>query len=326
MWSKGLFAALLAIGWVASDASAQTSNYPDKPIRVVIPFPPGGPTDGMARIVVERLSDLLGQATVIDNRGGGAGGSVGARFVADAAPDGYTILLTPGGSIATGPAIHQEKLGYDPDKVFTPVTQLIETPMVMSVHPSLPVKTMADLVKYMKANPGKVSWGLQGFGTGAHLMAELFKLETGTDAALVPYRGTGPMLNAILAGEVHVVIDPATTSLAHIEAGKLRPIAIAGSGRFDKMPEVETTAEQGYPKMVRPFWLGVVAPMGTPKPIIDKLNSAFREALAFPETRKRLAFLGAEVKVGTPEAFWKMVTEERSVYSGVVKAAGIKVQ
>src|SRR4051794_41433952 len=205
---------------------ALAQDYPNKqPIKVVVPFPAGGPTDGMARIISERLGTVLGQSIVIENRGGGAGGSIGAKFVAAADPDGYTILITPGGSLTTGPAVHKN-IGYDPVKVFVPVAQLIETPLIVSVHPDLPVKSMAELVAYAKANPGKVSWGSQGFGVAPHLLIELFKLETGVNVVHVPYRGTAPMLSAILAGEIQVVADPMTTSLVHIEAGKLHPIAI----------------------------------------------------------------------------------------------------
>ena len=218
----------------------------------------------MARIIADRLGTVLGQSIVIENKGGGAGGSIGAKFVAAADPDGYTILITPGGSLTTGPAVHKN-IGYDPVKVFVPVAQLIETPLVVSVHPSLPVKTMAELVTYAKANPGKVSWGSQGFGVAPHLLLELFKLETGVNVVHVPYRGTAPMLTAVLAGEVQVVADPMTTSLSHIEAGKLRAIAIAGAERTPKLPNVPTVVEAGFPKLQSPFWLGVVAPAGTPQ-------------------------------------------------------------
>ena len=241
-------------------------------------------------------------------------------------PDGYTILITPGGSLTSGPAVHKDKIGYDPAKVFVPVAQLIETPNIVFVHPDLPVKTLDELVAYAKANPGKLSWGLQGFGTGTHLMAELFKIETGADIALVPYRGTAPMLAAILAGDIQVVIDPATTSLGHVQAKKLRPIAIAGPTRFSMLPDVPTTAEAGFPKLDSPFWLGVVAPAGTPPDIITKLNSAFRDALAQPKTRERLRELGAESKIGTPEAFGAMLAKERALWSDIVDAAKITVR
>ena len=321
-----LLAASLCLGGAllrADPAAAQA--YPDRPIKVIVPFPAGGPTDGMARIIADRLGTVLGQSIVIENKGGGAGGSIGAKFVAASDPDGYTILITPGGSLTTGPAVHKN-IGYDPVKVFVPVAQLIETPLVVSVHPSLPVKTMAELVTYAKANPGKVSWGSQGFGVAPHLLIELFKLETGVNVVHVPYRGTAPMLSAVLAGEVQVVADPMTTSLVHIEADKLRAIAIAGAERTPKLPNVPTVVEAGFPKLQSPFWLGVVAPAGTPQPIIDKLNTAFRESLKPAETRALLAKLGADIKIGTPQAFGDMLAKELALWTGVVRDAKITVE
>ena len=321
-----LLAASLCLGGAllrADPAAAQA--YPDRPIKVIVPFPAGGPTDGMARIIADRLGTVLGQSIVIENKGGGAGGSIGAKFVAASDPDGYTILITPGGSLTTGPAVHKN-IGYDPVKVFVPVAQLIETPLVVSVHPSLPVKTMAELVTYAKANPGKVSWGSQGFGVAPHLLIELFKLETGVNVVHVPYRGTAPMLSAVLAGEVQVVADPMTTSLVHIEAEKLRAIAIAGAERTPKLPNVPTVVEAGFPKLQSPFWLGVVAPAGTPQPIIEKLNTAFRESIKPADTRALLAKLGADIKIGTPQAFGDMLAKELALWTGVVRDAKITVE
>jgi tripartite-type tricarboxylate transporter receptor subunit TctC len=304
---------------------ANAQAYPTKePIKVIVPFPPGGPTDGMARIISERLGAVLGQTIVIENRGG-AGGGVGGKFVAESAPDGYTILMTPGGALTTGPIINPN-IGYDPVKVFTSVCELIETPLIVSVNPSLPVKSMAEIVAYAKANPGKIKWGSQGFGTAPHLLEEMFKLEANVNILHVPYRGTAPMLNAILANEVQLVADPATTSLPYIQDGKLRAIAIAGDTRDPKLPDVPTVGEEGFPKLLSPFWLAVVAPAGTPPDVIAKLNGAFRQAVAAPETRARLDALDAENKVGSPEDLDKMLAAERSRWSEVVKAANIKME
>jgi tripartite-type tricarboxylate transporter receptor subunit TctC len=325
---KALLAASLCAGWAlygVGVAHAQSQAYPSRPIKMVVPFPPGGPTDGMARIVADRLGAFLGQTIVVESHGGGAGGSVGAKVVAAADPDGYTLLITPGGALTTGPAVHKD-IGYDPAKVFAPVGLLIETPLIISVHPSLPVQSLAELVTFAKANPGKISWGSQGFGTAPHLLAEMFKLETGVNIVHVPYRGTGPLLAAILAGEVQMIADPSTTCLVHIQSGKLRPLAIAGAERFAKLPDVPTTPEVGFPKLQAPFWLGVVAPAGTPRAIIDKLNAAFRDSLAQPETRALLAKLGAEVKIGTPDEFGTMLARELAQWTAVVDAANIKVE
>jgi tripartite-type tricarboxylate transporter receptor subunit TctC len=321
-----LLAALICAGFALQSAGpANAQTYPTKePIKVIVPFPPGGPTDGMARIISERLGAVLGQSIVIENRGG-AGGGIGGKFVAEAAPDGYTILMTPGGALTTGPIINPN-IGYDPVKVFASVCELIETPLIVSVSPSLPVKSMAEIVTYAKANPGKIKWGSQGFGTAPHLLEEMFKLEANVNILHVPYRGTAPMLNAILANEVQLIADPATTSLPYIQDGKIRAIAIAGDTRDPKLPDVPTVGEEGFPKLLSPFWLAVVAPAGTPNDVIAKLNGAFRQALAAPETRAKLDVLDAESKVGSPEDLDKMLAAERARWGEVVKAANIKME
>ena len=320
-----LAAALCAATALLSATQAHAQAWPSRPIKVIVPFPPGGPTDGMARIISDRLGTVLGQTIVIENRGGGAGGSVGAKAVASADPDGYTILLTPGGSLTSGPAVHKN-IGYDPLKAFAPVGQLIVTHQFICVHPDLPVKTLSELITYAKANPGKISFGTQGFGTGTHLLNELLKIEAGIDIVHVPYRGSGPMLAAFLAGEVQMAIDPSTTVLPHIQSGRLRPLAVVTSERSPKLPDVPTTAELGYPKLNSPFWLGVVAPAGTPPEIITKLNAAFREALNHPATRARLDTLGAEIRIDTPETFGKMIASQLELWRGVVETAGIKAE
>ena len=304
---------------------ANAQAYPRKePIKIVVPFPPGGPTDGMARIVSEHLQSELGQAIVIENRGG-AGGGIGGKFVAEANPDGYTLLLTPGGALTTGPAVNPD-IGYDPQKVFTPICQLIETPLIISVVPTLSAKSLADVVAYAKGNPGKLIWGNQGFGTAPHLLAEMFKLEAGINMLDVPYRGTGPLLNAVLAKQVQIIADPSTTSLPYIQAGNLRPIAIAGSERDPALPNVPTVVEEGFPKLQAPFWLAVVAPAGTPHDVIDKLNHAFRDALAAPDTVKKLRALGTTPKIGTPEELGTMLATEYAQWKAVVQAAHIEMK
>jgi tripartite-type tricarboxylate transporter receptor subunit TctC len=322
---RALLAAALCASWALHDATpANAQTYPTRPIKVVVPFPPGGPTDGMARIISDRLGAMLGQPIVVENRGG-AGGSIGGKFVAESDPDGYTVLMTPGGALTTGPVVNPN-IGYDPARAFASVGELIETPTIISVSPSLPATSMAEVVAYAKANPGKLKWGSQGFGTAPHLLAEMFKLEAGINLVHVPYRGTGPLLNGILAGEVQIIADPSTTSLPYIQDGKLRPIAIASDVRDPKLPSVPTVVEAGFPKLQSPFWLAVVAPAGTPRDIINKLNNAFRQALAAPETRARLDTLDAKVKIGTPEDLDKLLAGERAQWTAVVKAANISVE
>jgi tripartite-type tricarboxylate transporter receptor subunit TctC len=306
--TRALITALLCAGWALHGicaAQAQSQTYPNRPIRMIVPFPAGGPTDGLARVISDRLSSVLGQSIVVENKGG-AGGSIGGKVVATSDPDGYTLLITPGGALTTGPAVHKN-IGYDVTKAFVPVGLLVESPNIMSVH------------------PGKISWGSQGFGTAPHLLYELFKLEMGVDIVHVPYRGTAPMLAAVVAGEVQMVADPSMTSLPHVQSGRLRALAIAGTERMSKLPDVPSTTELGYPKLQAPFWLGVVAPAGTPPDIITKLNAAFRESLAPPETRARLANIGADIKIDTPAAFGKLLADEFARWTAVAKAANISV-
>jgi tripartite-type tricarboxylate transporter receptor subunit TctC len=321
---RALLAAVLCAWMLHGPAPANAQTYPTRPIKVVVPFPPGGPTDGMARIISEQLGAVLGQPIVIENRAG-AGGGVGGKFVAEADPDGYTVLMTPGGALTTGPAVNPN-IGYDPAKVFASVGELIETPTIISVNPSLTARSMDEVVAYAKVNPGTLKWGSQGFGTAPHLLAEMFKLEAGLNIVHVPYRGTAPLLNAILAGEVQIIADPSTTSLPYIQDGKLRPIAVASNVRDSKLPDVPTVVEAGFPKLQSPFWLAVVAPAGTPREIIMKLNGAFRQTLAASVTRSRLDTLGAEVKIGTPEDLDKMLARERAQWTALVKAANIQVE
>ncbi|MGB6537016.1 MAG: tripartite tricarboxylate transporter substrate-binding protein [Xanthobacteraceae bacterium] len=326
MAARKLIAASLCAGLALFGSGlANAQPFPHKePIKIVVPFPPGGPTDGMARIISEHLQNDLGQTIVIENRGG-AGGGIGGKFVASSSPDGYTLLMTPGGALTTGPAINPN-IGYDPEKVFTPVCELIETPLIISVIPTLAAKSLAEVVVYAKANPGKLIWGSQGFGTAPHLLAEMFRLKAGINMLHVPYRGTGPLLNAVLAKQVQIIADPSTTSLPYIQAGNLRPIAIAGSERDPALPDVPTVAEEGFPKLQAPFWLAVVAPAGTPPDVIDKLNHAFRDALAAPDTIKKLKALGAAPKIGTPQELGTMLARELAQWKAVVQAAHIEMK
>jgi tripartite-type tricarboxylate transporter receptor subunit TctC len=322
-----LLLALLCAAWTlhaVQPAKAQSQGYPNRPIRVIVPFPAGGPTDGMARVISDRLGQVLKQSIVIENRGGGAGGSVGAKVVASAEPDGYTILLTPGGSLTNGPAVHKN-IGYDPVKAFTPVALLITAPLILVVHPSLPVKTVPELMAYAKANPGKLVAGSQGAGTGPHLLIELIKLDTGLNITHVPYRGSAPAITALLANEIQMFFDSPTTILPHIRSGAARPIAVTTATRHKDFPDLPTMAEVGFPKIRSTFWLGVAAPGGTPPAIVDRLNAAFREALDAPETRERLAKLSADIAIGTPEEFRKMLADELELWTGVAKAANLQM-
>jgi tripartite-type tricarboxylate transporter receptor subunit TctC len=317
-----LVAALIA-GFAFAVVQTQAQPYPSRPIKIVVPFPPGGPTDAMARMAADRLQAALQQTVLVENRGGGAGGSVGAKAVASSDPDGYTLLLTPPGPLTVGPAVHRN-LDYDAATAFTPVGMLFSAPLVLVVIPSLPVNTLAELIAYAKQNPGKISQASQGFGVAPHLLLELLKLETGVNIVHVPYRGTAPALTDLLAGTVQMFFDTPTILLPHIQAGKLRPLAVTSESRNRQLPNVPTTTEAGYPKLVSLFWLGVVAPAGTPQPIVDKLNAALNASFDAPDVRAQLADLGADLRLGTPEDFGRYLTSERKLWTDVVTAAGIK--
>jgi tripartite-type tricarboxylate transporter receptor subunit TctC len=324
---KQLLAVLLLLaGSLTGIQPSAAQTYPGaQPIRIVVPFPAGGPTDALARLVSERLAAALGQSVVVENRGGGAGGSVGAKSVAAADPDGYTILMTPGGSLTAGPAVHKN-IGYDPLTAFTPVGQLVESSQALAVHPKLPVKSLGEIVAYAKANPGKVTFGSQGFGVGPHLLIELLKLETGVDIVHVPYRGTAPMLTALASGEIQMAMDPTMTILPLIQSGQVRAIAVTTPQRSPKLPDVPTTIEAGYPKLISAYWLGVVAPAGTPPAVVSRLNAAFRTSLEPPEVRARLSNLSAEVKTGSPAEFGKLIADELAMWTSVARAARISVE
>jgi tripartite-type tricarboxylate transporter receptor subunit TctC len=320
-----LLGALLLVSAQSTLAQDQAADYPNRPIRIIVPFPAGGPTDVLARLLSESLSTTLKQSIVVENRGGGAGGSVGAKAVAMAPGDGYTLLMAPGGSLTVGPAVHKN-IGYDPLKAFVAVAQLVESSQAIGVHPDLPVKTVADIEAYARANPGKLAFGSQGFGVGPHLLIELFKLDTGTNIVHVPYRGTAPMLAALVSGEVKMAMDPTMTILPLVQAGKVRAVAVTDRNRSPELPDVPTTIEAGYPKLVSTYWLGVVAPAGTPDAIVRKLNGAFGASLEIPELRARLASMSARVKTGTPEEFGRLLADELAQWTGIVDAAKINMQ
>jgi tripartite-type tricarboxylate transporter receptor subunit TctC len=294
--------------------------WPTRLVRLISSSPPAGASDILSRTLANALQGQLGQSFMVENRPGG-GGIIGADMVAKSAPDGYTWLTTAVASQAINATLLQQP--YNPRKDFRHVTIIGRLPLVMLVNKDLPVASLKDYVALAKARPGKLNFGTGGVGTLHHLTGELLKLAAGIDIVHVPYRGTAPMLVAAIAGEVQVVADPSTTALPHIQDGRLRPIAIVGAERHRKLPDVPTTVETGHPKLDAPFWLGVVAPAGTPPAIIDKLNAAFRNALAAPETRARLDALGADVKIGTPDEFGQMLARERAKWTAVVKAANI---
>src|SRR3954468_7470248 len=309
----------------ADSAPALTAaGYPSRAIRLIVPFPPGGSTDILARALGEKLSQGLGQPVVIDNRPG-AGGSIGAEAAARAAPDGYTLMMGHLGTLAVNPAIYKN-LPYDPVTSFAPVSLMAIVPSVLVVNPSLPVTNAAELIAYAKAHPGKLAYGSAGSGSTSHLTTEYFKLVTGTDILHVPYKGVGPMLTDLVSGQLSMGLNGAPAVMAHVNAGRLRPLAVTSVRRLEALPQVPTLDEAGVHGFDASGWYGVVAPAGTPQAIVARLNAEIGRAMQTPELRSRLDSEGALPAPGTPEAFAAFIRAEIARWDAVLKRAGVQPQ
>ena len=311
-----------AFAALASVASAQP--YPAKPIRIVVPFPAGGTTDILARAVAAKLTETTGQPAVVDNRPG-AGGNIGAELVAKSAPDGYTFLMGTGGTHAINPGLYA-KMPYDHVKDFAPVILVAGVPNVLVVNPALPVNSVQELIAYIKANPGKVNFASSGSGTSIHLSGELFKTMTGLQLTHVPYKGSAPALQDLVGGQVQIMFDNLPSSLALIKGGKLKALAVTSAERSSALPDVPTVAEAGLPGFEASSWFGLLAPAGTPKEAIAKINGEVAKWLATPEAKEKLASQGAIAASGlTPEDFQKHIASETTKWAKVVKESGAKV-
>jgi tripartite-type tricarboxylate transporter receptor subunit TctC len=314
--------ALLAGGMLGAAAVA-AQGYPDRPVKLVVPFPPGGPLDVTGRLIAQKLTDAWGQAVVVENKPG-AGGNIGADLVAKSAPDGYTILMGALSTHAVNPSLYA-KMPYDAMKDFAPITLLAVTPNVLVVNPSLPVNSVKDLVAYAKANPGKLSFGSGSNGSAGHLAGELFKVDTGTDIVHIPYKGGAPATQALLAGDVQFMFDNLANATAQVKAGKLKALAVTTAQRSKLAPDLPTMAEAGLPGFDISTWYGLLAPAGTPKEVIAKWNADVVKILNTPEVRERLAAQGAEAAPTTPEQFAAFMRSEIPKYARIVKASGAKV-
>jgi tripartite-type tricarboxylate transporter receptor subunit TctC len=320
-WKVLAGAALLGLACLGP-AAAQ--DYPNRPITLVVPFPPGGSTTIVARIVADKLAESLGQQIVVDNRGG-AGGTIGTKAVSRSAPDGYTIVLGYTGTLAIGPTLYPSA-GYDPRKDFEPIGLIGHAPNSLVVHPSFPVKSVKELVDYAKANPGKVNYGSAGVGTVSHVSGVYFANAAGIDLVHIPYKGTGPALADLLGGHIPMAFAPIPATHANIAEGKLRGLAVTSAKRSSLLPDVPTIAESGIPGFEASLYYGLAAPAGTPRPIIDKLNKALRDALASDEVRKRLATDGAEPLPSTPEEYAAHIDQDETKWSKVVRESGAKAE
>jgi tripartite-type tricarboxylate transporter receptor subunit TctC len=313
--------ALLVMTSIIGAASAQP--YPDKPIRMVVPFPAGGTTDILARAVAQKLSESLGQQVIVDNKPG-AGGNIGAQEVARSAPDGYTLVMGTVGTHAINPSLYK-KMPYDHVKDFAPVSLVASVPNLLVVHPSVPVNSVKELIAYAKANPGKLNFASSGNGTSIHLSGELFKTMTGVQMTHVPYKGSAPAVTDLLGGQVQVMFDNMPSALPHAKAGKLKPLAVTSAKRFPGTPDIPTMAESGVPGYEASSWFGVLAPAGTPKEIVNKLSTEIAKALKTPEMKKKLEEQGAEAVGSTPEEFAAHIKAETAKWAKVVKESGATV-
>jgi tripartite-type tricarboxylate transporter receptor subunit TctC len=315
--------AAFAVTAVAVPAHAQAPAYPTKPIRLVVPFPPGGATDLLARDVGQKLTEAWGQSVVVDNRPG-AGGNIGTELVAKAAPDGYTLEMGTVGTHAINASLYA-KLPYDHVKDFVPVILVAGVPNVLVVNPSVPANTVAELIAYAKANPGKLNFASSGAGTSIHLSGELFKVMAGVQMTHIPYKGSAPAVQDLIGGQVQLMFDNLPPSLPQIKAGKLRALAVTSAARAPALPDVPTLAESGLPGFEASSWFGVLAPAGTPPAIVAKLNAEIAKWLATPEAKEKLSKQGANAAGGTPEDFAKHIAVETAKWAKVVKESGAKV-
>jgi tripartite-type tricarboxylate transporter receptor subunit TctC len=315
-----LAASLLCLA--ATGQLAQAADYPTRPVKWVVPYPPAGTTDVLARIVAQWLTEKLGQPFVIENKPG-AGNNLGTESVVNAPPDGYTMLLVnPANGIN---ATLYKNLNFNLIRDIAPVAGIVRTPNVMEVTPSFPAKTVAEFIAYCKANPGKINMASSGSGTSVHLSGELFKSMTGCNMLHVPYKGAGPALTDLMGGQVDVIFDNLPSSVGHIKSGKIRALGVTSEGREPSMPQLPTIAET-VPGYEATAWFGIGMPKGTPKEIIDKVNAEVNRALADPKMRERLAELGGKPIAGTPEDFGKVIAAETAKWEKVVISSGAKVE
>jgi tripartite-type tricarboxylate transporter receptor subunit TctC len=310
-------AAALAFFAVLSHAQ----SYPAKPVRIIVPSSTGGAVDGLARLVAQ-ISPSLGQQVIADNRPG-ANGAIGLELAARSPPDGYTLVLGFLGPLAVNPGLYK-KLPYDPLKDFAPITLVAESPLLIVAHPSLPARSVGDLIQFAKARPGQVTYGTGGTGTGGHLTVELFRITAGVDLLHVPYKGVGPALTDVLAGHISLMASSPISSQPHVKAGRLRGLAVTGRARSPALPQVPTMIESGLANFESTTWFGILAPAGTPAAIVSRLNSEINNLLRQPEVRAQVGRRGADPAGNTPDEFAAHIKAEIAKWAKVIKAAKIE--
>jgi tripartite-type tricarboxylate transporter receptor subunit TctC len=308
---------LCAIG-----ATGWSQGYPAKPVRIIVPFAPAGSTDITARIVAQKLTDGWRQQVIVDNRAG-AGGNIGAEAVAKSAPDGYTLLLATTGVMAINHRLYRN-LSYDALRDFAPVTQIGALPLILIIHPSLPAKSVKDLIALAKAQPGQLSYASSGVGSATHMTSELFRMMAGVDIVHIPYKGSGQAMVDLISGQVGIAFDQITSSLPHVESGKLRALAVTSAKRFLSVPQLPTVAEAGIRGYESVSWNGIAAPSGTPREIINRVHEQVARALQAPDIKERFFKDGIEGVGSTPEQFAAHIRSERAKWEKVVDSAGIK--
>jgi tripartite-type tricarboxylate transporter receptor subunit TctC len=316
-------AAVVATTLVASVPGAYAADYPSKPIHIVVPFAAGGTTDFLARAIAQDLGTSMGTTVIVDNRPG-AGGNIGSDLVAKSAPDGYTLLLGTVGTHAINASLYK-KMPYDTVKDFAPISLVASVPNILVVHPSVPAKSVKELIALAKAKPGALAFASSGNGSSIHLSGELFKSMTDVDMVHVPYKGSGPALTDLVGGQVQLMFDNMPSSFPHVKAGRLRALAVTSSKRSPAAPDVPTIAESGVPGYESVAWFGILAPAGTPPEIVKKLNAEIAKTLKSPEVMKRLASQGAEPVSNTPEQFAVYIKSEMAKWAKVVKTSGAQV-
>jgi len=325
MLAGGLLAPALHAQPVAPQAAAKAPVWPVRSVRFIVPYPPGGTADALARGLGAKLAEALGHTFVIDHRPG-AGGNLGTDLGAKSAPDGYTIVLATLGPFAANVTLYPGKLPFDPARDFEPVSLIARSPLILVVHPSLPVRNVADLVKLARTRPGQMSYATPGNGTANHLVMEMFKQATRTDILHIPYKGTAQSLVALIGGDIELLIGQIPSTRAQIAAGRVRPLALSGARRNPALPEVPTFGESCVPGLDATSWFGVAAPANTPKEIVSRLHAEIARALGSPDLRSRYLTEGCEPESSTPAEFTAFIRQETVKWGTAVKAAGVRAE